>query len=152
VSGKRFKVLVCRGPTCGRVHHSSGLRDALDGALAEAGLAEAVEVDWQSCFGRCSQGPNALVRETPATDAGVRYALAALPAERRGRSALYSRLTEVDIVAIVREHLVGGRVVRRLLSGKPSSGARPTESNDTRERRLPQVLATVRGASEGDER
>jgi len=152
LSGKRFKVLVCRGPTCGRIHHSSGLRDALEGAIAEAGIGDVVEVDWQSCFGRCSQGPNALVREQSAAAPSARFALAALPAERRGRAALYSRLTEVDIVAVVREHLVGGHVVRRLLSAKPSSAARPTEAAEPQEQRLPQVLATVRGASEGDDR
>lgn len=131
------------------MHHSADLRHCLEDELSTAGLGESVEVDWQSCFGRCSQGPNTLVRELAATEPkDERPRLAALPVRRKGRAALYSGLAEADMIEIVKEHLVGGRVIRRLLCKKPTSAQ--SDPSKPREHRLPQVLSTVRGRSEGE--
>jgi (2Fe-2S) ferredoxin len=75
---KRYSILVCRGPECGGNRGSSAIYDELRRELVARGLLDAggpgapgapggrtgaVALGWQSCFGRCTQGPNALVRE-----------------------------------------------------------------------------------------
>lgn len=69
-----FRIVVCRGPECGDRRGSRAIYDVLRAAIATHGLADRCELAWQSCFGRCTQGPNVLVREiipegstTPAT-------------------------------------------------------------------------------------
>jgi (2Fe-2S) ferredoxin len=88
-----------------------------------------------------------LVRQLAATDDEPTYSLAIMP-KPKGRAALYSNLTGDDLVTIVREHMLGGRVVRRLLSVKPKSAR--TGADGKPGHQLPQVLTTVRGTSEGE--
>jgi (2Fe-2S) ferredoxin len=82
-------------------------------------VQDEVEMRWQSCFGRCTQGPNTLVREIVARDPGSpapsRFVFAALPSGRRTLTALYNRLTTDDACALVDEHVIGGKIVRRLI-------------------------------------
>ena len=147
MAGILFKVKVCRGPTCGTEKSSEVLHERLKVLLAEANLSAAVELSWQSCFGRCSQGRNMLVRAVQ-PEPEATYSLAIMP-KKKGKAALYSRLGEDDLVDIVREHLIGGRVVRRLLSVKPKSLRKPT-NEAAPDHPLPQVLSTVRGIPEGE--
>lgn len=77
VSERRYRIVVCRGPDCGDRRDSASVHAAFGRALAEAGLGARCELDWQSCFGRCSQGPNVLVREVVA--APIHRGLADLP-------------------------------------------------------------------------
>ncbi len=74
-----------------------------------------VPIEWQSCFGRCSQGPNVLVREIVASRAptlGTGFATAPGP---RGATALYNKIDPEKAERIVEEHVVGGRIVRDLI-------------------------------------
>jgi (2Fe-2S) ferredoxin len=111
--GRRFKIVICRGPECGEQRGSAELHPVFANALDAHGARERVEVSWQSCFGRCTQGPNVLVRELiePAPGAIVSAGFATLPGPR-GATALYNRIDSTRAPRIVREHVIGGEIVR----------------------------------------
>ena len=79
--------------------------DALKAALAARGLQGEVEVIARGCFGLCRLAPNLYIEPD-----GI----------------WYSRFTVSDVEEIVEQHLVHGRVVRRLVHHEPSSA--PTNS------------------------
>src|SRR5687767_3776552 len=105
---RRFRILVCRGPECGDRRESRSVYDAFRTGLASAGVEGSCELGWQSCFGRCTQGPNALVREVMAEATPPRFALATLPGPR-GVTALYNHLDAAKVVEVVAEHVEIGR-------------------------------------------
>jgi (2Fe-2S) ferredoxin len=116
---------VCRGPECGDRRNSREIYDVFRILLAEAGFADRCELGWQSCFGRCTQGPNCLVREmTAATEAPSRFLFATLPGPR-GATALYNHLDAVKVAEVVSEHVGRGVVVRRLIEPTQSAIAPP---------------------------
>jgi len=88
-------------------------------------VRERCELVWQSCFGRCTQGPNVLVREVltqaPAT-LGSGFATAPGP---RGATALYNRTDPERVERIVVQHVVRGQIVRELI--EPPGGIRPAD-------------------------
>ena len=47
MDGKRFKIVVCRGPECGEKRSSRGVYDAVAAAVAARGLEQSVKLDWQ---------------------------------------------------------------------------------------------------------
>lgn len=108
---------VCRGPECGERHGSRSLYEAFRRTIAERDLGATVELGWQSCFGRCTQGPNVLVREvvgevTPVGEAPE----ASSPGDSRApATALYNGVNVADVTALVEEHVERGEVVRRLV-------------------------------------
>lgn len=109
---RRFKIVICRGPECGDRHGSAVLHDVFRSALAAHGAQEHTELVWQSCFGRCTQGPNVLVREivtdtVPALGTGF----ATLPGPR-GTTALYNHVDTQRVAHVVAEHVMRGRIVR----------------------------------------
>ena len=126
---RRFRIVVCRGPECGDRRDSRTIHEAFAAELAARGLGARCELSWQSCFGRCSQGPNVLVREVPAErQPPPRFALADLPPSRGGgprlATALYNRVARVNVAEVVTSHVVGGRVVARLIERiDPLTGA-----------------------------
>lgn len=86
-------------------------RSALDAHAAREGA----ELAWQSCFGRCTQGPNVLVREivdSPAPTLGTGFATAPGP---RGATALYNRMDSTRVERVVVLHIVGGQIVREYI-------------------------------------
>jgi len=95
------QILVCtneRPPghpkgSCGQ-KGSLALAQELKDAIEEAGLRECVMVNRTSCLKHCSQGITVAVQPD---------------------NAWYAKVTPEDIPSICREHLVGGRVVERLL-------------------------------------
>ncbi len=121
-----YKVRVCRGPTCGDERHSQELAVEFRRLLAIRGIGH-VEMAWQSCFGRCSQGPNVLVRRLGAKAQTSRFVLATQPLSRGGKATMYNHVTTADVVDIVSEHLEAGRPVRRLME-RPPSRHKPGES------------------------
>jgi (2Fe-2S) ferredoxin len=107
--------VICRGPECGDRKGSSALQALFHHALEANQARETTEVAWQSCFGRCTQGPNVLVRELVA-DSGpqIGSGFATMPGPR-GATALYNHIDGSRVERVVLEHVVGGRVIREFI-------------------------------------
>ncbi len=89
----RAHVLVCGGTGC----TSSGSEKIItkfENCLAENGLSEEIKVIRTGCFGLCALGPIVIVYP---------------------EGAFYSMVTVDDVEEIVSEHLLKGRIVKRLL-------------------------------------
>jgi NADH:ubiquinone oxidoreductase subunit F (NADH-binding)/(2Fe-2S) ferredoxin/NAD-dependent dihydropyrimidine dehydrogenase PreA subunit len=89
----RSQVLVCGGTGC----TSSGSNDicaALKSELAAKGLEKEVEVVKTGCFGLCELGPIVIVYP---------------------EGAFYSQVKVDDVAELVEEHLLKGRIVKRLV-------------------------------------
>ena len=113
--GRRFKIVICRGPECGDRRGSAALHEVFRSALDAHAARERAELSWQSCFGRCTQGPNVLVRELVAETApslGTGFATAPGP---RGATALYNRIDSTRVERVVVLHVVGGQIVREFI-------------------------------------
>lgn len=92
------------------------LHDVFHASLVTHGERERTELVWQSCFGRCTQGPNVLVREILTTESnGARGVIgggfATLPGPR-GVTALYNRMDSERVEHVVVKHVMGGQIVR----------------------------------------
>ena len=105
---------MCRGPECGDRRESRGVYEAFRNALALGGHDGRCELGWQSCFGRCTQGPTVLVREVISEASPPRFALATLPGPK-GATALYNRMDVARVTEVVTEHVGRGVVVRRFV-------------------------------------
>ena len=92
-SGYKYQVLVCGGTGC----TSSGCKNvvkALRKSVEEYGIQEDVNIVTTGCFGLCALGPIMIVYP---------------------EGSFYSQVQAENIPRIVREHLVGGNVVKDLL-------------------------------------
>lgn len=110
---RRFKIVICRGPECGDRRGSAVLHETFRNELETHGAQAHTELVWQSCFGRCTQGPNVLVREIlstpPAPTLGSGFATLPGP---RGATALYNHVSPQRVEHVVADHVMGGQVVR----------------------------------------
>lgn len=135
---RRFRIVVCRGPECGDKRDSASVHAAFARELAATGTADRCQLEWQSCFGRCSQGPNVLVREITAAAAQSRprFALADLPAARGGGprmvTALYNHVAPVNVPEVIASHVLRGVVVHRLIERPPLAVSIPATSEPPR--------------------
>jgi (2Fe-2S) ferredoxin len=111
---RRYLVVVCRGPECGERRGSAGLHREFSHVARELGLEGQVQIGWQSCFGRCRQGPNVLVRPAPDPAASTPL-LAAVPARASDGAALYNDVRAQDVKRILQSHVVRGIIVRDLV-------------------------------------
>jgi NADH:ubiquinone oxidoreductase subunit F (NADH-binding)/(2Fe-2S) ferredoxin/Pyruvate/2-oxoacid:ferredoxin oxidoreductase delta subunit len=89
----RSHVLICAGTGC-TASGSLSIFDVLNEEIAKNGMQKEVKVVKTGCFGLCEVGPIMIVYP---------------------EGAFYSRIKADDIPEIVSEHLVKGRVVKRLL-------------------------------------
>ncbi len=89
----RAHVLVCGGTGC-TSSHSEEIIKALEEQIAEKGLTEEIKVIRTGCFGLCAIGPIMIVYP---------------------EGCFYSEVKVDDIPEIVEEHLLKGRIVKRLL-------------------------------------
>ena len=89
----RSNILVCGGTGC-TSSNSEWIITALKEELAAQGLEKEVNVVRTGCFGLCALGPIMIVYP---------------------EGAFYSMVTPEDIPEIVEEHLLKGRIVKRLL-------------------------------------
>ncbi len=89
----RSHVLVCGGTGC-TSSHSGEIIDALNAKLTELGLDEEVQVVKTGCFGLCALGPIMIVYP---------------------EGCFYSEVKVEDVAEIAEEHLLKGRIVKRLL-------------------------------------
>lgn len=117
VPPRRYRIIICRGPECGDRRGSAELHELFRTSLEANGARERAELMWQSCFGRCTQGPNVLVREMsdaspPGPALGTGFATLPGP---RGATALYNRMDGSRIERVVVQHVIGGQIVRELI-------------------------------------
>ena len=89
----RSNVLVCGGTGC-TSSHSEQIIEKLQEEIKAQGLEKEVNVIRTGCFGLCALGPIMVVYP---------------------EGAFYSRVTPEDVPEIVSEHLLKGRIVKRLL-------------------------------------
>ncbi|HUU01456.1 MAG TPA: methyltransferase [Myxococcota bacterium] len=97
----RYHLFVCdqrkpEGAPCCSANGSVKVIEALRREIGKQGLAEEVQVTTCGSLGLCERGPNMVVYP---------------------EGVWYSRVRPEDVPEIVREHLAGGRVVVRLVSG-----------------------------------
>ena len=89
----RSNVLVCGGTGC-TSSNSEQIIEKLNEEIRAQGLEKEVNVIRTGCFGLCALGPIMVVYP---------------------EGAFYSRVTPEDVPEIVSEHLLKGRIVKRLL-------------------------------------
>jgi len=89
----RSHVLVCHGTGC-TSSDSPGIKKRLEEVIAQKGLEKEVKVVMTGCFGLCAMGPIVIVYP---------------------EGSFYSHVTVDDVDEIVEEHLLKGRIVKRLL-------------------------------------
>ncbi len=89
----RGHVLVCGGTGC-TSSGSNNIIEKFENCLAEKGLQDEIKVVRTGCFGLCALGPIVIVYP---------------------EGAFYSLVTPEDVPEIVEEHLLKGRIVKRLL-------------------------------------
>jgi NADP-reducing hydrogenase subunit HndC len=92
----RSHVLVCAGTGC-TSSNSLKIIEEMDTLLLENQLDKEVKVVKTGCFGLCAQGPIVVVYP---------------------EGAMYNQVQLSDVKEIVEEHLLKGRVVKRLLAGE----------------------------------
>jgi (2Fe-2S) ferredoxin len=113
---RTYQIRVCRGPECGDRRGSRAVYDALRAGLEARGLRAKADLGWQSCFGRCSQGPNVLVRDVTPEATSVDGSAATPPLRV---TALYNGVDVVHVEEVVTEH-IGRDVVVRALVRRPA--------------------------------
>ena len=89
----RSHVLVCGGTGC-TSSNSLAIIEALEAEIAKKGLQDEVKVVRTGCFGLCAIGPIMIVYP---------------------EGSFYSQVKVTDVPKIVEEHLLKGRLVKRLL-------------------------------------
>lgn len=114
MADRRFRIVICRGPECGDRRGSAILHDVFRDALEAHGCRARAELAWQSCFGRCTQGPNVLVREILTAEPTLGTGFATLPGPR-GTTALYNRIDPTRCERIVTQHVRDGLIVREFV-------------------------------------
>ncbi len=92
----RAHVLVCAGTGC-TSSNSLKIMDEMEALLASNGLDSEVKIVKTGCFGLCAEGPIVVVYP---------------------EGAMYTRVEVSDVKEIVEEHLLKGRIVKRLLAGE----------------------------------
>jgi NADP-reducing hydrogenase subunit HndC len=95
----RAHVLVCAGTGC-TSSNSLKIIDEMNSLLASNNLDSEVKIVKTGCFGLCSEGPIVVVYP---------------------EGAMYTRVQTSDVKEIVEEHLLKGRIVKRLLAGEKES-------------------------------
>ncbi|GAE88234.1 NAD-reducing hydrogenase subunit HoxF [Acetivibrio straminisolvens JCM 21531] len=91
----RAHVLVCGGTGC-TSSNSNKIISELEAQIANSGIQNEVKVVRTGCFGLCAEGPIIVVYP---------------------EGSMYTMVKVEDVKEIVEEHLVKGRIVKRLLPG-----------------------------------
>jgi NADH-quinone oxidoreductase subunit F len=119
VKSYRAQILLCAGGAC-MSSGSESVRDVFLRELARAGLEEEIGVVTTGCMGLCEIGPIAVVYP---------------------EGVFYQKVTAGDAPEIVAEHLLKGRVVKRLFYKKPATQELIQAINDIDFFRLQQKIA-----------
>jgi len=122
-----FDIRVCRGPVCAGQRQADDIHAQLAERVAARDLGAVVTLDRQSCFGRCFLGPNVHVRERLPAPLPVSLEPDSTGSVPGRLSAFYSGVCADDADEILAAHVLGGRVVERLVRRiAPRSPADPT--------------------------
>jgi len=105
----RQHILICTGPRCGGERGSNRIRSEFRKEFVRQALPATVRETQCICFGLCTAGPNVIIYP---------------------EGVVYSGVRPQDVAEIVRQHLVGGRVVERLLYRKQEPAAEAEEPSD----------------------
>ena len=105
----RSHVLVCGGTGC-TSSNSAAIIEAMEAEIAKQGLQDEVKVIRTGCFGLCALGPIMVVYP---------------------EGSFYSEVKVADIPEIVEEHLLKGRIVKRLLYDETASSEKIKSINET---------------------
>lgn len=97
MSEYNMQILICGGTGC-KASESEEIRNSFTDLLNEYGLEEEVQVVMTGCFGFCEKGP--IVKMMP-------------------DNTFYVHVTPADTEEIIKEHIVKGRQVERLLYRDP---------------------------------
>ncbi len=92
----RAHVLVCGGTGC-TSSNSAKIKQELEAQIKSNKLDKEVKVVTTGCFGLCAEGPILMVYP---------------------EGAMYTMVRLEDVKEIVEEHLIKGRLVKRLLAGE----------------------------------
>ena len=95
--------LVCRGPTCGAKGENLGR--ILAKYLKDNGHAEIAVQNWQSCFGRCTQGPNIVVERLRGGRLQEEAKAAVMLGGTHPDYQFEHGVTEADLPALVERHI-----------------------------------------------
>jgi (2Fe-2S) ferredoxin len=106
---KRFQILVCDGPSCGVCHGSEALVEHIEARVgASKRLRGRVDVAILTCFGRCDEGPNMLVRELAEGEDGTSE-----PdfEQLLGIRGLYLGMDQTKVDRVLDEHCTSGAAI-----------------------------------------
>ena len=106
----RSHVMVCAGTGC-TSSASPAIIEAFRKELTRRSLTEEIQVVQTGCFGLCAMGPVVLIYP---------------------EGAFYTHVTPDDVPEIVEEHLVKGRIVRRLLHKEDAAAGGTVSLAETR--------------------
>ncbi|MDO8951273.1 MAG: NAD(P)H-dependent oxidoreductase subunit E, partial [Draconibacterium sp.] len=102
----RMHILICGGTGC-KASESSEIREKLNYFINEFDLEDEIQVVFTGCFGFCEKGP--IVKILP-------------------DNTFYVSVTPNDAEEIIKEHVLKGRPVERLLYKDPNSGEKISDS------------------------
>ena len=106
----RSHILVCAGTGCSS-SDSALVQETFEKELIAHGMEKEARVVKTGCFGLCSMGPIVMIYP---------------------EGACYTRVTPADVAEIVEEHIVKGRIVKRLLHMEGDSGEAVTSLSETK--------------------
>ena len=101
-----LQLLVCGGTGC-KASYSHKIVDNLKAVIKDNGIADKVEVITTGCFGFCEKGP--IVKVMP-------------------DNTFYTQVKPDDATEIIKEHIIGGRRVERLLYLDPKTQQHVSDS------------------------
>mgnify|MGYP000365612623 CR=1 FL=1 len=104
----RMHILICGGTGC-KASESNEIKEKFNHFISEFDLEDEVQVLFTGCFGFCEKGP--IIKVLP-------------------DNTFYVSVAAKDIEEIVKEHILKGRPVKRLLYKEPVSGEVISESQD----------------------
>jgi len=103
---EHIQILTCGGTGC-KASDSSKIAEKMQSCLKELGIADKVDVITTGCFGFCEKGP--IVKIIP-------------------DSTFYTKVTPEDVEEIIKEHIIRGNRVERLLYVDPETKASVSDS------------------------
>lgn len=106
LGSQHLQILICGGTGC-KASSSHLIADNLNKILKESGIADKVEVITTGCFGFCEKGP--IVKIIP-------------------DNTFYTQVTPEDAEEIVKEHIIGGKKIERLLYTDPKTEQKVSDS------------------------